>query len=62
MTDSSFNQNWTYFLTHILPWVSLALGIILFLIMIYHCRRGGNVIGKNFVIIRKKIKIKHKHF
>ena len=56
MTDSSFNLNWTYFLTNILPWVSLALGFILFFIMIYHCRKGGECYWKEFCSNKKKNK------
>ena len=62
MTDSSFNKNSTYFLTNILPWALLALGFILFFIMIYIIvEREENVIEGNFVSGAKKIKIKHKH-
>jgi len=56
MTDSSFNKNSTYFLTNILPWALLALGIILFFIMIYHCRKGGECYWRKFCIGGKKNK------
>ena len=35
------NDTGMYFLTHILPWICLALCIITIPILIYHCRKGG---------------------
>jgi len=40
MTDS-FLENSNYFLTHILPWILVALAIILLSALAYHCRKSG---------------------
>ena len=46
-----------YFLTHILPWIALALGIISVGIMIYHCRKGGECYWKEFCFKKKNKQI-----
>ena len=46
MSDS-VNKNSAYFLSHILPWVLLALSVITLGIIIYHCRKSGKCIPKN---------------
>jgi len=41
MSDGSFDENSHHFLTHILPWILLPLGVFAVIVLIYHCRRGG---------------------
>jgi len=46
MSDS-VNENSAYFLSHILPWVLLALSVVTISILVYHCKKSGKCIPKD---------------
>ena len=45
--SNSVSVNSAYFLSHILPWVLLALSVVTISILVYHCRKSGKCIPKD---------------